>query len=141
MPLDPTTKQVAPPRSILVVEDEELLAEAIKIKLEQAGYRVLTARTVEQAWDYLQEIGPVETMWLDHYLPGRTGLELLQAIRQDPKFKDIAVYLVTNSIDPSIINTYLKYGIRQYYSKVVTRLEKIVSLIEAERQGYGPTVG
>lgn len=137
--VNPAATYQIPPRSILVVEDEELLSEAIKIKLEQAGYRVLTARTVDQALDYLHEIGPVETIWLDHYLPGRTGLELVQTIKQDPKLQNIAVYLVTNSIDPQIINTYLKYGIRQYYSKVLTRLEKIVSLIEAERQGYGPT--
>jgi len=141
MPPTATTNYQAPPRSILVVEDEELLSEAIKLKLEQAGYRVLTARTVDQALDYLHEIGPVETIWLDHYLPGRTGIELVQTIRQDPNLKNIAVYLVTNSIDPQVVNAYLRQGIRQYYSKVLTKLEKIVSLIEAERQGYGPSVG
>lgn len=135
-----TTYQ-APPRSILVVEDEELLSEAIKLKLEQAGYKVLTARTVDQALDYLHEIGPVETIWLDHYLPGKTGDVLVRTIKQDPNLRDISIYLVTNSISPEVINGYLRLGIRQYYSKVLTRLEKVVSLIEAERQGYAPMPG
>lgn len=130
------TLSAPPPRSILVVEDEELLAEAIKYKLDGYGYKTLVARTVDQALDYLREIGPVETIWLDHYLPGKTGDELLRIIRQDPAYKNIAVYLVTNTIDPQVINLYLRYGIRQYYSKVVTKLETIVSLIEAQRQGY-----
>jgi len=123
-------------RSILVVEDEELLAEAIKIKLDSNGYKVLVARTVDQAWDYLHDIGPVDVIWLDHFLPGKTGDELLAAVRKDPALKDIPVYLVTNSINPEIVNKYVKLGIQQYYTKALTRLEKIVSMIEADLQGY-----
>ena len=43
-------------KSILVIEDERPLADAIKAKLEQNGFAVTTARTVEQALNYLEEL-------------------------------------------------------------------------------------
>lgn len=126
-------------RSILVVEDEELLSEAIKMKLEQSGYKVLGARTVDQAWDYLQELGPIDAVWLDHFLPEKTGDELLKLMRKDDRFKDIPVFLVTNSINPETVNKYMKLGITQYYVKVMTKLSKIISMIEANLQNLtGP---
>lgn len=124
------------PRSILIVEDEELLAEAIKIKLEEQGYKTLTARTVDQAYDYLREIGPVGAIWLDHYLPGKMGVELLKLVRRTQEWKDIPVFLVTNTVENETVNQYLKLGISQYYTKVLTPLEKIVTMITAQLQNF-----
>ncbi|MBI5466766.1 MAG: response regulator [Candidatus Kerfeldbacteria bacterium] len=122
--------------SILVVEDEELLSEAIKLKLEKSGYKVLLARTVDQALDYLNEIPEIDVVWLDHYLPDKTGDELVTAMKKDEKLKLLPIYLVTNSINPEIVNKYLRLGISQYYPKALTKLEKIVSMISAELQGF-----
>ena len=55
---------------ILVIEDEIPLLNAIKIKLEKSGFDVVTARTVEQAWNHLQDIKNIDAVWLDHYLLG-----------------------------------------------------------------------
>jgi two-component system chemotaxis sensor kinase CheA len=121
-------------RSILVIEDEELLQEAIKAKLEKDGYRVAGARMVDQAVDFLNTIGQVDAIWLDHYLPDYTGLDFLEAIRKNPAWAKIPVYLVTNTVNPEIINKYLALGIRQYYVKMLTKLETIVSKIEVDLQ-------
>ena len=125
------------PRSILVIEDEELLQEAIKAKLEKDGYRVAGARMVDQAVDFLNTIEHVDAIWLDHYLPDYTGLDFLEAIRKNPVWAKIPVYLVTNTVNPEIINKYLALGIRQYYVKMLTKLETIVSRIEVDLQ-MGP---
>lgn len=123
-----------PSKSILVVEDEELLAEAIKLKLQQSGFKVLGARTVDQAWDYLNEIGPVSAVWLDHFLPEKNGDVLVDAMKHDPRFAAIPIFLVTNTIEPKVINKYIRLGIAQYYVKVITKLENIIHMVEAELQ-------
>src|SRR5690349_14429336 len=123
-----------PAKSILVIEDEELLQEAIKAKLEKDGYQVIGARMVDQAVDFLSTIGHVDAIWLDHYLPGYTGLDFLEALRKNPTWKETPVYLVTNTVNPEIINKYLHLGVREYYVKMLTKLETIVSRIEIDLQ-------
>jgi DNA-binding response OmpR family regulator len=55
-------------KTILIVEDERPLANAIKIKLELNGFETVTARSVAQALDYLENINEINAIWLDHYL-------------------------------------------------------------------------
>ncbi|HPS21202.1 MAG TPA: hypothetical protein PLO44_00095 [Candidatus Paceibacterota bacterium] len=56
---------------ILVVEDEMPLLQAIKIKLEKNNFDVVTARTIEQAINYVQDLDRIDGVWLDHYLLGK----------------------------------------------------------------------
>lgn len=121
-------------KSILIVEDEELLQEAIIAKLEKDGYRPVGARTVEQALDFLNTFGAVDAIWLNHYLPGQTGLDFTPVLRHNPQWAKIPVFLVTNTVQPEIINEYIKLGVAQYYVKMLTRLETIISRIELELQ-------
>ncbi|MEI7424776.1 MAG: response regulator, partial [Candidatus Staskawiczbacteria bacterium] len=57
-------------KTILVVEDEKPLMDAVKRKLEISGFYVVTARDVEQALGYLEDLEKVDLVWLDHYLLG-----------------------------------------------------------------------
>ena len=52
-------------RTILVVEDERPLVKIIETKLEKHGFNVVTARTVDQGFEYLKEIGNIDAIWLD----------------------------------------------------------------------------
>ena len=120
--------------SIMVVEDEELLLEAVITKLSKMGFRVVGARSVDQAIDFLNNIGPVDAVWLDHYLPERTGDALVIEMKKNPAWANIPIYLVTNSISPAIVNGYMKLGISQYYVKLLTKMETIINMIAAELQ-------
>lgn len=121
-------------KSILVIEDEELLQEAIKSKLEKDGYVVAGARMVDQAVDYLTTLGHVDAIWLDHFMPGKTGLDFIKTLKANQAWQGIPVFLVTNTVSPDIINKYIKAGVKQYYVKMLTRLETIISGIELELQ-------
>ncbi len=121
-------------RSILVVEDEELLQEVIKSKLERDGFLVAGARGVEQGLDFLQNIEKLDAIWLDHFMPEKTGLDFMEAVRKNSAWDNIPIYLVTNTVSPDIINKYLKFGVRQYYVKMLTKLETIITRIELDLQ-------
>ncbi len=66
---------------ILVVEDEHKLAEALKDGLEADDYDVAIAHTGEEGF-YLAETERFDAVILDVMLPGRSGLEIVQAMRQ-----------------------------------------------------------
>lgn len=115
--------------TILVVEDELPLQTAVRTKLEGLGINVATARTVDQARDYLHELPKVDAIWLDHYLLGNAnGLEFVAELKAaDSHYQQIPVFVVSNSVDQEKINSYLRLGVEKYYTKSDCRLIDIVT--------------
>jgi two-component system, OmpR family, copper resistance phosphate regulon response regulator CusR len=66
---------------ILVVEDEQKMAQAIREGLEADGYSVRVAHTGEEGF-YLLNAQPFDLAVLDVMLPGRDGFEILSTIRR-----------------------------------------------------------
>jgi CheY-like chemotaxis protein len=68
-------------RTVLVVEDEELVREMIVTELQDCGFVVLEAETAEKGLEMLEE-KPVGVLFTDIRLPGRTdGWELAEKAR------------------------------------------------------------
>src|SRR6476661_10264273 len=66
---------------ILVIEDEEEIADFVVRGLREEGYTVETAADGEEGWYALQN-GPWDLVLLDWWLPGPDGLTLLRRFRQ-----------------------------------------------------------
>lgn len=66
---------------ILVVEDEPKVAGALKDGLETEGYEVTLARTGEEGF-FHASARTFDLIILDIMLPGRDGIEVLQALRR-----------------------------------------------------------
>jgi CheY-like chemotaxis protein len=122
------------PKTILVVEDEKPLLEVIKTKLEKEGFSVVTARSVEQALGYLEDIGSINAVWLDHYLLGKEdGLDFVAKCKQpDSWCKDIPIFVVSNTASADKVHSYLKFGVTKYYVKAEKKLDEIVTEINHE---------
>lgn len=115
-------------KTILVVEDEIPLLEVIKKKLQLNDYSVVTARSVDQALEYLKEIDDVGIIWLDHYLLGeKNGLDFVAELKNTrSKWKHVPIVVVSNSAGPFEIRKYYELGVVHYYLKAETRLGRIV---------------
>lgn len=115
-------------KNILVVEDERPLSEAIKIKLEKSGFAVLTARSVAQALSYLEDKIHVDAIWLDHYLLGEgNGLDLVARMKAEGShWRQIPIFVVSNTASPDKVNSYIRLGVNQYYTKADYRLDRII---------------
>lgn len=113
---------------ILVVEDEMLLLEVIKKKLQLNDFAVIGARSADQALEYLKEIGDVDIIWLDHYLLGKkSGLDFAAELKKTGSpWKHIPIIVVGNSAGPFEIRKYYALGVARYYLKAETRLDRIV---------------
>ena len=66
---------------ILVVEDEAKVARALKEGLEAERYEVVVSRTGEDGF-FRAETEAFDLVLLDLMLPGRSGLEVLEAVRR-----------------------------------------------------------
>jgi CheY-like chemotaxis protein len=82
--------------TILVVDDEFLIAEILSFALEDAEFDVLTASNGQKALDMLLS-HTITLMITDFMMPVMNGLELAQAMREHPGLRDIPIILTTGA--------------------------------------------
>lgn len=117
--------------TILVLEDEKPLLQAIKTKLEKSGFDVVTARRANQAISYLNDLEKIDIIWMDHYLLGReNGLDFVTELKGDEKWKKIPIFVVSNTASPDKVQSYIKLGVKKYYTKSDFRLDEIIGDIK-----------
>ena len=117
---------------ILVIEDEQPLANIISDKLSQRGFEVVTARTVQQAINYLKDISNIKLIWLDHYLIGdKNGLNLVAELKHEKsEWRQIPIFLVSNSSGLEKQEAYMTLGVDKYYVKSNYALSDIIEDVE-----------
>lgn len=117
--------------TILLIEDERPLIEAIKSKLDLNGLDSVSARTVNQAIDYMESIEHIDLIWLDHYLLGKEdGLDFVIKIKKEDKWKNIPIFVISNTATADKKFSYINLGIEKYYIKSDHRLDEIVEDIK-----------
>lgn len=79
---------------ILVVDDEAHILHVVRLKLENAGYDVITAADGEEGYEVACEHRP-DLIITDHQMPYMTGLEMCARLRSEPTTAHIPVLLVT----------------------------------------------
>lgn len=114
-------------KTILVLEDEKPLLDAIKDKLERNDFYVVTCRSVEQAESYLEDVKDVAAIWLDHYLLGKKdGLDFVAELKNNEKWKMIPIFVVSNTASQEKVSSYLSLGVTKYFTKSDYRLDQII---------------
>lgn len=112
-------------RTILVIEDEEALQDAIRLKLGSAGYTVVSAMTAESGLKELENLVP-NLIWLDLLLPGMGGFQFLERLRSEERWKKLPVMVVSVSASPEKIHQAFQLNVVDYVVKSQYRLEDIV---------------
>jgi two-component system, chemotaxis family, chemotaxis protein CheY len=116
--------------TIMVVEDETLLLQAITKKLKLSNLDVVSCASGQQAIDYLNGMDQLpDAVWLDYYLKDMNGLAFMQALKENPKWAHIPVLVVSNSASPEKVTNMLALGVRKYILKAEYRLDEIIEMI------------
>jgi DNA-binding response OmpR family regulator len=118
--------------TILVLEDELPLLRAIQTKLELGGFQVLTARSVAQALNHINDVDDISAIWLDHYLLGKEdGLDFVRECKAvGHKCSRIPMFVVSNTASDDKVKTYLKLGVSDYFVKAEKSLDVIITEIK-----------
>ena len=80
--------------TVLVVEDDDDIAQLIALQLRREGFEVHTTAYGEEAVK-LAQTEPIDLITLDMMLPDITGMEVLHRIKSDPQTADIPVIIVS----------------------------------------------
>lgn len=79
---------------ILLVDDEQDIVDLIEYNLIKEGYEVYTALNGIEAIKKANEIHP-KLIILDVMMPEMDGMETCEALRQNPKHKDVIIAMLT----------------------------------------------
>ncbi len=91
-------------KSVLVVEDDELIRQSLKTFLADEGYAVYTAKEGAEALKKLDEIPHPCLILLDYYMPVMDGREFLEKIKKDARtlVAGIPVVLVSAALERNV---------------------------------------
>ena len=116
-------------RPILLVEDNSGDAALVLFAAKQVGLNLpfVICETGDEALDYLYSEGKFQNterpclILLDLNLPGLSGHEVLQEIKQNKQLKSIPVVILSTSTDERDVESCYRSGANSYMAKVANR--------------------
>jgi len=117
---------------ILVVDDSEDSRDLTEGALLSAGYNDIV--TAASGWEALKildigrltdEPSPVDIALLDIIMPEMDGVEVCARIRNDPRYADLPVIMVTSLDDMDSLSNAFVAGATDYVTKPVNRIELV----------------
>lgn len=116
-------------KTILVVDDEQDLRDALSAAFEDEGFIVLKAADGQSGLDSALEHKP-DLIMLDLKMPNIGGLEVLKQLRADEWGQNARVMILTALDDMQSISQALDQGGLEYLVKTDWKLEEIVQKVK-----------
>jgi DNA-binding response OmpR family regulator len=119
-------------KSVLIVDDEKLLARTLSTVLREAGYRITVAGSAEQAERHVFGEAPFDLIVVDNRLPRESGIERVRRVRdQAVKSK---VILMTAYETPDVKTEAKRLKVDRYLKKPFD----LTAIVEEVRELIGP---
>ena len=84
-------------KTVLVAEDADAMRSVICFGLVRTGFDVTSARDGSEAWQLVSH-GSFDLLITDYQMPGMTGGELSERIRNDARLSDLPIILLTAKV-------------------------------------------
>jgi len=118
--------------TVLIVDDEYAGRQTLESVLDGEGYNLEMAENGLQAIEKAKALLP-DVILLDIMMPGMTGFEVCQHIRNDPQLAEIPIIVLTALDDRESMLNALKAGADDFISKPFDRHELRARLIGITR--------
>ncbi|MAQ30677.1 MAG: response regulator [Erythrobacter sp.] len=112
---------------ILIADDDPILVEILKFRLEGAGHSVSVAKDGEEALAMVKSGAP-QLIVLDSMMPILSGPEVLAQLKSDEAVRDIPVVMLTARDSEADIVAGLKGGAAEYLTKPFIPQELLVRI-------------
>ena len=126
-------------KKILLVEDEPLLSNLLKQRLEKEGMEVVQAHDGQEALDFLRATKP-DLIILDIILPKVSGFEFLLFLQSDPQLEIAPVIIASNLGQDTDMTKGKSLGAIQYFVKAKMSIEDLVGEVKKAVSNIGGVV-
>lgn len=112
---------------ILLVEDDQFLSTLLKNRLLKENYDVTPVMDGPSALEFMRK-ERYDLVLLDLILPGKSGFEVMEEIRQEPKWsvEGAPIIIISNLGQESDIERSRDLGASDYFIKARTSIDELV---------------
>ena len=121
---------------VLMADDDKMLLDMYKERLELAGYMVQSYPNGEDALAHIRDFKP-DIILLDVMMPKMNGYEALASIKSDPTTKDVPVIMLSALMRDFNREKAVEGGAEDYLIKSEAMPSDVITKIEQVLQKYG----
>jgi DNA-binding response OmpR family regulator len=114
-------------RKVLIADDEPNIVTALEFLLKRAGYEVRTATNGEEALALVESFVP-DLVLIDIMMPGKSGYEVCQRMRERPEWRQIKIVMVTAKGREAEVSKGMSLGADLYVTKPFSTQELIAAI-------------
>lgn len=118
-------------KKILIVEDEELLYDILKRKLELEGYEVSIAKNGVEGLEKVKKINP-DLILLDIIMPEKGGFEVMEELQQEEDYKNIPIIIISNSGQPVELDRAKALGAKDWLIKTEFDPQEVIEKVKKQ---------
>lgn len=118
---------------ILIVDDDLTITELMKALMMMEGYEPTVVNNSTKALDVAASFQP-DLITMDLMMPGISGFDLCEQLRQDPRFANLPILIVTAKDDPGTKERAMRTGANDYITKpfnIDQLLQKLKALVQS----------
>ncbi len=105
-------------RKIIIVDDDVLIRETVRLALDHAGFYVIAVGEPERALAVIRAERP-DLVIMDLYMPGLDGRDLIRSLKADPEIAKTPVILFSGSDEAIDVVSGLQSGAVEYLGKPI----------------------
>lgn len=114
---------------ILLIEDEEVMAEMYRDQFKASGFDMVLAFTAREGLEKAKKEKP-DLILLDILLPTENGISFLNKMRKDPEIAKITVVALSNYDEPKTKKEAFELGAKAYLIKTDFTPKELVEEIK-----------
>jgi DNA-binding response OmpR family regulator len=115
-------------KKILVIEDDQIVANVYRNKLAVEGYQAETASDGETGLKLMRTFKP-DVIVLDLMLPKMSGVDVIKQIRSEEEFSKLPVIVFSNTYLTNLIQEAWKAGATKCISKSNTSPKEVIEVV------------
>jgi DNA-binding response OmpR family regulator len=124
-------------KKILIIEDDQLVANIYRNKFIVEGFQVEIAEDGESGLNSLRSLRP-DAVILDLMLPRLSGVDLMKQVRAEPQFEKLPIIVFSNTYLSNMVQDAWKAGATKCLSKASCSPQQLISIVKSVINGESP---
>ena len=126
-------------KSVLIVDDDPMFREVVRMRLKAAGYQTYAAAGAEAGWELVKAHRP-DVVLLDLIMPEADGVSFLRRLRADPALAPTPVIVVSGLSFMALTKAAEQLGIQSQLIKSRFTLTELVQRVTSLLPDRAPSV-